>query len=1045
MGKRIKMLLLSCVLILCICCFINLGLASSSGITMEKDGFEATFTTDKEYYSKDDDIIVGVEVINHDDNHIRYINVEFLMPEFLELKEGQDFGGEVFIGQGSSLYYTGTFTRMETDDDIEDVNPDIPQTSDNNYNVFGFIMLAILILAVACLLIMFIKNKKTIKLMSIILCIIFLSTMYPLSVSNAQSRVVKEGSFTIEKTVYIENEPHTVAVEIRYDDKERMSQEELEQARREMWERGFDSYYAQFKVGQVSTDLSDWPYSLYCPEIIEATVDYELKIGTGGVLIQPNLESPVRGTAGGIGTPIEIYLTGPEDEEIEKAKISFKYDRDKLYELNQDINENDLSIAWYDRNQGRMVLLENSVVDTSNCTVSVETTHFSEYIVVDSKEWYEAWSRTQLIIREDNTDFNIAFALDSSGSMSGNKLDISKEVTYNFIEQLLDNDMVSVLKFADSASIVVQPTLKSNINNEELLNLINSINAGGGTNIERALELCYDVLNQMIGLRPIIEGQPIPINPSLIVLLSDGQSSVSESILEKLRNSDCRVISVALGHDADEQLMQHIAYETNGRYVFAENADSLIEIFEQLRGELVGLTEDSDGDGIPDLIETTGMRDQFGEINTSDPNNPDTDGDGYTDGEEMGEFITSENGEAYFRIKSHPTIPSNYLSFAKVDFLSFSARNIRELNTTSLCNNFDASAKFKVFDIVTTKDFLTEDIYDTPVNLGYTVEMPNCIIIDYYSSNLTDNVNEYLVSLRGSCINGGIGCRNNHKLKITLNADNAESITTECNIDFESFWRETIKSDINEYKKLLAQKGEAIGNAYINQRYIKDIEEKSDIEYLEQNILIGGYGSYGDNKLKNAVKKLLAEKFAGHIDPLKPITNASMLIKEVLNYLEMGSENLTLRVGGVIYQVTVTTLLKNKSWIIDCKRNGLTEGYFYAMTQDLEDCISEFLISSKQLLELYIEETKEAIIDGIISESINDLVKPAVFELIKNSKAGKILENQNPGLFNDIKNVSMIIDLINTALEMAEDDNYHLNDIIDYMNQLIEFYNEAEI
>lgn len=99
--------------------------------------------------------------------------------------------------------------------------------------------------------------------------------------------------------------------------------------------------------------------------------------------------------------------------------------------------------------------------------------------------------------------------------MSGNKLDISKEVTYNFIEQLLDNDMVSVLKFADSASIVVQPTLKSNINNEELLNLINSINAGGWTNIERVLELCYDVLSQMIGLRPIIEGQPIPINPSL--------------------------------------------------------------------------------------------------------------------------------------------------------------------------------------------------------------------------------------------------------------------------------------------------------------------------------------------------------------------------------------------------------------------------------------------------------------------------------------------------------------------------------------------------
>ncbi|ALC04872.1 hypothetical protein CDES_02050 [Corynebacterium deserti GIMN1.010] len=48
-------------------------------------------------------------------------------------------------------------------------------------------------------------------------------------------------------------------------------------------------------------------------------------------------------------------------------------------------------------------------------------------------------------------------------------------------------------------------------------------------------------------------------------------------------------------------------------------------------------TLDSDGDGIPDVVEFTGWKVSSGKIYRTDPNNADTDSDGLSDGEEAGE------------------------------------------------------------------------------------------------------------------------------------------------------------------------------------------------------------------------------------------------------------------------------------------------------------------------------------------------------------------------------------------------------------------------
>lgn len=57
-------------------------------------------------------------------------------------------------------------------------------------------------------------------------------------------------------------------------------------------------------------------------------------------------------------------------------------------------------------------------------------------------------------------------------------------------------------------------------------------------------------------------------------------------------------------------------------------------------------TLDSDGDGLPDLVEIKGWKTAGGKIYRTDPDNADTDSDGLSDSEETGELISGEGLKA---------------------------------------------------------------------------------------------------------------------------------------------------------------------------------------------------------------------------------------------------------------------------------------------------------------------------------------------------------------------------------------------------------------
>lgn len=86
--------------------------------------------------------------------------------------------------------------------------------------------------------------------------------------------------------------------------------------------------------------------------------------------------------------------------------------------------------------------------------------------------------------------------IDTSGSMSGNRLTIAKDAATAVVNTLSNNDFIGVINFGSSASrihsqkiIRATATDKESINNE-----IDGLSANGQTNFQNAFENAFSML-----------------------------------------------------------------------------------------------------------------------------------------------------------------------------------------------------------------------------------------------------------------------------------------------------------------------------------------------------------------------------------------------------------------------------------------------------------------------------------------------------------------------------------------------------------------------
>ncbi len=167
----------------------------------------------------------------------------------------------------------------------------------------------------------------------------------------------------------------------------------------------------------------------------------------------------------------------------------------------------------------------------------------------------------------------VLIIFDKSGSMSydplggTSKIDMAKEAVRLASQSLANGDEVGILSFNDQQHWVIQLTkIVGPETRSQIEAAIAAVTADGGTEIYPALDVGYDEISQS------------DAEVRHIILLSDGKSRTGtpESYKRLIESSSGITLStIAIGDDADTELMQSLAEWGNGRYHFTDKPEDI--------------------------------------------------------------------------------------------------------------------------------------------------------------------------------------------------------------------------------------------------------------------------------------------------------------------------------------------------------------------------------------------------------------------------------------------------------------------------------------
>lgn len=168
--------------------------------------------------------------------------------------------------------------------------------------------------------------------------------------------------------------------------------------------------------------------------------------------------------------------------------------------------------------------------------------------------------------------------LDKSGSMGGPEIGFAKEAAKAPLRLLRDTDTFGIVAF-DSSFYWPVP-LQSADNRDQIAQSINTVVAGGETNIFPALEAAYDRLAADSS------------EARHVILMSDGHTRPSdfEALVTKMAQAGITVSTVALGAAADRQLLEGIAESGKGRAYYLTDASRVPQIFTDETERTTGIT-----------------------------------------------------------------------------------------------------------------------------------------------------------------------------------------------------------------------------------------------------------------------------------------------------------------------------------------------------------------------------------------------------------------------------------------------------------------------
>lgn len=165
---------------------------------------------------------------------------------------------------------------------------------------------------------------------------------------------------------------------------------------------------------------------------------------------------------------------------------------------------------------------------------------------------------------------DVAFVLDTSGSMAGKKLDQAKKALQFCVENLNDNDRFELIRFSTEVEPLFDKLVDANKQNRDRAeDFVNHLRPIGATAID-------DALKKALQLQA---GREAAGRPFVIIFLTDGRPTIGVTDedrivtnVEKENEGRTRIFCFGIGTDVNTHLLDKITEETRGfsQYVLPE-------------------------------------------------------------------------------------------------------------------------------------------------------------------------------------------------------------------------------------------------------------------------------------------------------------------------------------------------------------------------------------------------------------------------------------------------------------------------------------------
>lgn len=170
---------------------------------------------------------------------------------------------------------------------------------------------------------------------------------------------------------------------------------------------------------------------------------------------------------------------------------------------------------------------------------------------------------------------DVALVVDTSGSMSGDKIQNARMAAASFIDGLAEGDIVSLYAFSDAPRMLAPPTVVDRESRARLLHQVGGLYAAGGTNIYGGLTVAQDAVSAAPPTHPVRR----------VVMISDGRANIGPStpaelgdLAARVTENGAQITAIGVGLDYDESTLGTIAARTSGRLYHLEQPQQMAVI-----------------------------------------------------------------------------------------------------------------------------------------------------------------------------------------------------------------------------------------------------------------------------------------------------------------------------------------------------------------------------------------------------------------------------------------------------------------------------------